>query len=201
MRFGRLEATGGFFLLLAWLNYMDRHGIVPLAMAACALHELGHYGMIRLMGGDIKLIRLTVVGAEMVLDRPLCYWREGVAALAGPGVNLLLAWLFCRWERGLLFSGLNLVLGCFNLLPVGQLDGGRALYCTLSILLGADPAQRIGGWLNLAFTLLLLGAGLLLAWYGGNITLLLVALWLLTLACKCKKSENRACHTRRKQIK
>lgn len=126
MRLGRIEATGGFFLLAAWLNYLDRQHLVPLAAAACLLHELGHYAAIRLLGGDIKLIRLTAVGAEMVLSGPLDYWREGAAALSGPLVNLLLASFFCRVEGGALFAGLNLALGCFNLLPVGRLDGGRA---------------------------------------------------------------------------
>lgn len=186
MRFGRIEITGGCFLLLAWMNYFDRQAIVPLAMLACALHELGHYWAIRLLGGDVKLIRLTAVGAEMALARTLGYWQEGVAALAGPGVNLLLAWLFCRWEGGLLFSGLNLMLGCFNLLPVGQLDGGRALYCTLALLFGSDAAQRVGAWASVSFSLPLLAAGLLLAWRNGNLTLLLAALWLVSLSIRSK---------------
>ena len=43
MRLGRVEVTGGFLLLTAWLNYLDRQGVVPLALLACALHELGHW--------------------------------------------------------------------------------------------------------------------------------------------------------------
>ena len=43
IRMGRVEATGGFFLLLAWLNYLDRTLVVPMALAACAFlwHDLG----------------------------------------------------------------------------------------------------------------------------------------------------------------
>ena len=124
---GRVEATGDFLLLMAWLNYLDRQGIVPMAMAACLLHELGHWAVIRLLGGQISLVRLTAVGAEMVLRCPMGYWQEGVSALAGPGVNLLLALIFCAWPGGAVFAGLNLVLACFNMLPAGRLDGGRAL--------------------------------------------------------------------------
>ena len=40
MRLGRVEVTGGFLLLTAWLNYLDRQGVVPLALLVCALHEL-----------------------------------------------------------------------------------------------------------------------------------------------------------------
>ena len=113
MRIGKLEVTAPFFLMLAWLNYLDRQGLVPLCVLACCFHELGHLLSIRLLSGDIKLIRLTAVGAEMVLCRPMGYGQEMVAALAGPGVNLLLAVLCCRWSWGTLFAGLNLALGCF----------------------------------------------------------------------------------------
>ena len=30
---GRVEVTGGFLLLVAWLNYLDRSFVVPLALA------------------------------------------------------------------------------------------------------------------------------------------------------------------------
>ncbi len=201
MRFGKIEATASFFLLVAWLNYLDRQSVVPLAMAACALHELGHYLAIRVLGGDIRMVRLTAVGAEMALSRPLSYGREGLAALAGPGVNLLLALVLCRWEWGQLFAGLNLVLGCFNLMPVGRLDGGRAMYCTLALLAGPDFARRTGEWMDPLFTAALLGAGLLLAGLGGSITLLLTAAWIAFGGIQGKKRGIRACHGGRKRVK
>ena len=203
MRLGRIEATGGFFLLLAWLNYLDTQGLVPMAMAACALHELGHFLTLRRLGGRVRLIRLTAAGAEMVLSRPLGYWQEGLTALAGPGVNLLLALLFCAWPGGTVFAGLNLVLACFNMLPAGRLDGGRALYCTLALLAGPEWAGRIGRCLDGIWAAVLLVCGALLARFGGNITLLLVSLWLLTAALPEKywdQNRNRTCHRRRKKV-
>lgn len=179
MRLGRVEITGGFLLLLAWLNYLDRDFLIPVALAACGAHELGHLTAIRLLGGDIRQIRLTAIGAELVLDRPLGYWQEGVSALAGPGVNLLLALSCCDSRRWMVFAGLNLTLALFNLLPAGGLDGGRALYCTLALLAGQDRAIWICGWLDCACTAAALGLGLLTAVLGGNITLLLASLWLL----------------------
>lgn len=178
MRVGRVEAAPSFLLAAAWLNYLDRQNILPLALLACALHELGHYLAIRLLGGEVRRVRLTAIGAEMALESDLSYGREGFAALAGPGVNLVLALLFCRFEWGLTFSGLNLALGCFNLTPVGGLDGGRALRCTLALLAGPGLAEWAGEWLDRLFTGVLLGLGLLLAVGGGNFTLLLAALWL-----------------------
>lgn len=179
IRFGRVEVTGGFLLLLAWLNYLDRSLLIPMAMLACTAHELGHFFVIRAFGKDIKQICLTAIGAEMVLSDPLGYWQEGVSALAGPGVNLLLALVCCGFEEGLTFTGLNLMLALFNLLPVGRLDGGRALHCTLALLGGPDLAERVRGWLDCLCMAGSLVAGLWLAVFGGNITLLLAALWLL----------------------
>ena len=46
---GRVEATGGFLLLVAWLNYLDRSLLVPLALCACAVHELGHCAALHLL--------------------------------------------------------------------------------------------------------------------------------------------------------
>ena len=124
-------------------------------------------------------IRLTAAGAEMVLSRPLGYWQEGLTALAGPGVNLLLALLCCQFSWGLSFAGLNLVLALFNLLPIGRLDGGRALYCTLALLAGPGLAAGARSWLDLLCTAAALAAGLALAAVWGNVTLLLAGLWML----------------------
>ena len=179
IRLGRVEITGGCLLLLAWLNYLDRELLLPMALVSCGAHELGHVAAIRLLGGNIKQLRLTAVGAELVLDRTLGYWPEGVSALAGPGVNLLLALLCCQFSWGLSFAGLNLVLALFNLLPIGRLDGGRALYCTLALLAGPGLAAGARGWLDLLCTAAALAAGLALAAVWGNVTLLLAGLWML----------------------
>lgn len=179
IRLGRIEVTGGFLLLLAWLNYLDRDFLLPMALLACLAHELGHLAAIRLCGGAIRRIRFTAVGAELELDRALGYWQEGASALAGPGVNLLLAVACCGSGRWMTFAGLNLALALFNLLPVGRLDGGRALYCTLALLAGQDWSDRLCGWLDRGCTAAILGLGLFTAGFGGNITLLAAAFWLL----------------------
>ena len=204
MRWGRVEATAGFFLLVAWMNYWDSQCLIPAALLACALHELGHFWAIRLLGSDVKLIRLTAIGAEMAVDRPLDYWREGLAALAGPAVNLLLALMCCGWSRGQTFAGLNLALALFNLLPVGRLDGGRALGCALALLAGPNRAERIGRGLDLLCAGAALGAGLLVAGAAGNVTLLLAGLWMAGMISQENWRPfrpNRACHRGEKPVK
>jgi len=115
------------------------------------------------------------------------YWQEGIAALLGPGVNLLLAVMFAWSEGGQEFSRLNLVLGCFNLLPVQQLDGGRALWAMLAYFTYPASAEWITGFLDGVFTLVLLSGGLLLFFYSKNITLILIAAWIVSPHLKAKK--------------
>lgn len=188
LRWSHLEISGGFLLLTAALYYLDSSGVVPWALAACTLHELGHVAAVRLLGGRVSMLRLTCVGAELRLSAryPLRAGRQLLAALAGPVVNLLLApaaaGAAARWGEGaFLFAGLNLALGAFNLLPVAQLDGGRAL-CALLALLGAgewaETALRV---VSLVLAGGLAAGGCLLFLRGAvNVTLPLTAIWLLT---------------------
>ena len=148
----------------------------------------------------MRRLRLTAVGAEIQMERPMSYPGELAAALAGPAANLAAAWLCCRAEGGALFAGLNLALGCFNLLPVGRLDGGRALHCLLSMSIGpaAEEAEAVLDRVLIAF---LLALGVLLIGWGGSFTLLLVALWLLAKEKEGKKGRNRSCQGLQKRVK
>lgn len=92
IRLGRIEVTGGFLLLLAWLNYLDRDFLLPMALMACLAHELGHLVAIRLCGGAIRRIRFTAVGAELELDRTLGYWQEGCPPWPGQGSTCCWRW-------------------------------------------------------------------------------------------------------------
>lgn len=200
MRIGRLEISGSFLLLAAWLNYLDRQQIVPMALLACALHELGHYWTARALGVRVSRLRLTAAGAEMAVDGTMPYGVEMVVVLAGPGVNLLLALLFCRLPGGQLFAGLNLVLAWFNLIPIRTLDGGRFLRGLLSVWTSLETADCVIRWLNRIFIGLFLCFGLFFACFGGSATLLITSCWLLSSDLR-GKSGKKACHLCRKRVK
>lgn len=200
MRLGRVEVSGWFLLLLAWLNYTDTQGLIPMAILSCALHEAGHWLAIQAVGGEVTGLRLGMAGAEMVLGRPLSYGREILCALAGPGVSLALAWLGSLWPGGALFAGINLVLAAFNLLPVSGLDGGRALHCTLCALAGPEAAERAAGLLDGFLVGALVAGGAILVWKGGSVTLLFTAGWLFSSVWR-EKEGKRACQTAQKRVK
>lgn len=178
IRRGGVEVTGGFLLLMAWLNYWDTQGLLPAVLAAAAAHELGHWTAVRAVGGRIALLRLSAAGAEIRMEGTLSYGRELLCALAGPLVNLVLAFGAARVGAEV-FAGLNLALGLFNLLPLSALDGGKVLGCAVALFLGAEGGGQVQAVIDRVLSLLLVICGAVLLEKGGGVTLLVVAVWLI----------------------
>ena len=189
MTLGRVEISGGALLAAALLLYLDQSGVWSWALLACAAHELGHWWAIHALGGRVTCLRLTCAGAELRLSvvRPLPPVRMVLAALAGPGMNLLLAMagaLLARrgvGERLYLFAGLNLGLAVFNLLPAGWLDGGRILESLLAWQGRGELGRQVTDLCAFLVAALLLAGGMLLFWQSGgrNFTVLIAGLWMI----------------------
>ena len=179
MKLGKLEISPGFLLLAAWLNYVDQQGLFWVGMLSCFLHECGHILALRLLKNTVRKIRLTAYGAEILMSRGLSYRGEMLAAFAGPAVNFGLAGCFCRVPGLEAAAGLNLVLACFNLLPIGALDGGRIFRCFLCVLFGGEYGEAIARRVSRFVLWVACGAGIAVLWMGRNLTLLLASVWLL----------------------
>lgn len=152
----RVTVTPGFWILLCFLLLFGESAAASFLTAA-AVHELGHYLALRLLG--IRVRGLTLGGEGGVLCADLTGdLREALAVFAGPGMNLLLYAGF----RGLKpeFSLCNLLLAGYNLLPVYPLDGGRLCRLILPRLFG--PA---GEKLCLALSHFVLAAAVLCGVY------------------------------------
>jgi stage IV sporulation protein FB len=198
MRLGQLEVSRGALLALALLYYLDDSGVMVRVLMASLLHELGHWGAIRAMGGGVTCLRLSCSGAELRLSaaHPLSHRQMFLAALAGPCVNLLLAWgsaVLARHGMGetlYFFAGLNLGLATFNLLPAGWLDGGKAIQHLWALFGREETGISIVRGGSLLVTILLLSAGgILLCQSGGkNFTLLIAGLWMTAAGSERKKS-------------
>jgi len=127
--------------LILWLSvlvYLNSEVVLPFFLAA-ALHESGHLLVLRLLRKPAREMVLGFSGAVLETP-PLGYREEFLAAAAGPLASLLLGLITPLWPLLGLWS---LALGCFNLLPIPGLDGGRMLRCLALLHLSPEGAGRL----------------------------------------------------------
>lgn len=114
---------------------------VLIMLACCVLHECGHIAAMLLC--SCKPSELTLYGAGIKLSPPKhlnSFAKDAFILVSGCAVNFLLAFVCCTAAGRLtFFAQTNLLLGGFNLLPAGCLDGGRLL----DLLLAPNKAKAV----------------------------------------------------------
>lgn len=118
------------YLFLAGMLLMLPLEWLLSAVLAAVIHELFHAAAVWLLRGSVSRVSVGMNGARMEVRLPGS-GAEMLAALAGPLGSFLLLFL-CGQMPKLAVCGF--VQGCYNLLPVWPLDGGRALRCALELL-------------------------------------------------------------------
>jgi len=126
-----VEFSGAFCFAAALYVLLLPMPWLLAGLMAAIFHELCHYGMIRLCGGQVSELRIGAGGAVMETDL-LSSGKECLCALAGPvgGVLLVLAG---RWIPRIAVCAAAQTV--FNLLPLFPLDGGRAIRSLLKIFI------------------------------------------------------------------
>ena len=109
------------------------------AMVAAVVHELCHIAAIYAVGGRVWGIAVGEMGTVIQTSR-LSPGREWICALSGPAGSFLLVLLRRHFPT---IAVCALVQGCFNLLPLYPLDGGRMLRCTIGLFCKDDAVDRI----------------------------------------------------------
>ncbi len=138
------------------------------ACLAALVHELSHYGALKLLGCPVASVTLGPFGARMDTGW-LPPGKELICALAGPVGGLCLI-LFARWLP--LTACCALIHSVFNLLPIFPLDGGRAVRSLAAMLAGERWAEGISRGIGLV-TAIVLGMATFAAWRFGALLLLL----------------------------
>ena len=191
-----LHISAGAVVLLALFIYLASPILAVSILFAAVCHELGHYLTLRALGAGVDCVRITALGAEMNVAgyNRLSYGNEMMAFIAGPLVNLILAFLLGfagrRWSVLYPMAGAQLVLGVFNLLPARPLDGGNILWIVTAWISEPFTADRITGIAGPVTAGALLALGIWLTfWQGGSPFLLMAAIGLLVVnlrkyACK-----------------
>ena len=170
----KIRITPGAFLLLS-VMLITGNTLFLATLFAATVHECGHLLAARVLGIRLRLLELDIPGARLLPLGPLPSYRaEGWLAAAGPAASFLLAILIYPLN-GSFFTAVftaTLSLGLFNLIPVGDFDGGRVLAAFLTPYLGAKLGTRIRlvvSYLSIFF-LFSLSATLLLR-YGEDLSL------------------------------
>jgi Zn-dependent protease len=138
--------------------------LVVLLYACAGLHEAGHILVARKFGATVKRIRISGLGAFVLVEskQGTTPWQDLAIALGGPAASALLsvalvaaAWpivagsgmeVLLHRDAPALIVALaltNVLLTVFNLLPVSPMDGGRALDAILVLRLQPVPAARL----------------------------------------------------------
>ena len=119
-------------------------------------HEYGHSLTGRAFGCETSHITLSFIGGcASMTSMPRRGWQEFLVAIAGPVVSFLLCGVgylllatqpiqnhFLIMTLVYLYW-LNLVLGCFNLLPGFPMDGGRIFLLLVNTLFTAVTKKKI----------------------------------------------------------
>lgn len=181
MRFclGRCRITVGYEAVAALtaVLVLDGENRIVLCIAAALLHELGHLLMMLRCGVRVRGIALRLFDVRIDADNPHSFADDVRITLGGPAVNLLLAAAFV--PLSCFFGYANLALGCFNLLPVMSLDGGRLLHLLLSRRFDERVCERVLTVISFIFLLPLMTAGIYTLFQSGyNYSLLIVSLYL-----------------------
>ena len=116
-----------FFLMIGWVLISGRIQDFLYCLSALFLHELGHIVVIYLLEEKISVFYVIPFGFSCRLKNQSKIRKEKMLKIliAGPATSIIVAGLFGVWTKE--FSCTNLVVGLFNLLPFGELDGGRML--------------------------------------------------------------------------
>jgi Zn-dependent protease len=199
----QLAVHFSFFLLLAVFAFSgwaeaEWTGLAWYVAMLCAffvcvtLHELGHCFTAMAFGVRVRRILLMPIGGmaefEDMPRRPL---YELLVTLAGPAVNFVIAgilWLcvarpasgwfateFPATATGFaqMLLAWNIMMGCFNLLPIFPMDGGRIFRATLATRLPYLRATWIAATVGKVLAVTVAGTAVVLyRWDAGMLVVL-----------------------------
>lgn len=186
-----MRVSAGFLLLLAAVTLVSGVRMTAAVVLAAAVHELGHMAVVYMCGGRIGGVSLGAAGAELRVEGELSYLEDAAVALSGPLAGGLLAFgAGCLSELAggeflCELCAVSVLYTTFNLLPMGSMDGGGALYALSCQFFGPFAADRICLVSDiLCGALLLFGGCAVFFVTRGNFSALLCAFFVIISCCK-----------------
>lgn len=130
-----------YFIFLGY----GKGDIFLYSLVSSLLHECVHILLIVIFGGRISLITLNAAGGNIVREQgtELSFLKEGIISISAPAFNITLGAVILFFDKNNLFAMVNIMLGCFNILPFFSFDGGRAMGYFLSSVLSHNTIEKI----------------------------------------------------------
>lgn len=138
------------FFFMASVTIMlatDRTGYMLPTLFAIIIHEMAH--LFAMWVQDCSPLSVRLIPASVQINKKFSFSAKNdvLIAAAGPAANIIL--FMCLYFNYVAFGNLtvlyyallNLVIGCFNLLPVKGLDGGTIIYILVCKFCGAQKAN------------------------------------------------------------
>ena len=193
----RIHLTFLLLLIFVWMTEAANLGsasfgrglaLVAIVFVSVVLHEMGHALAALHQNLPSRSIILLPIGGITVLEEAARQKpepeRELRIALAGPAVNLLLAFIGASIVLGLMPQAalwkqpyvsaanlprslvwINLFLGGFNLLPAYPADGGRVVRAVLARRMDLIRATRRAISIGQGFSMMFILAGIWNVWF------------------------------------
>ena len=93
----------------------------------------------------------------------MSFTADLLLCFSGCAGNFFAVALCCLLHSWPVFLGANLILGCFNCLPVRRLDGGNGLYTLMAWQFNPELAERVSAVISLLFSLAVAAYGVAVA--------------------------------------
>lgn len=128
----KLKIEPSFWAMTCLAIVLNKEYSYAVLLAAAFIHEIGHLICILVFGGKAEQITAKMGGFDISYSGANSYRSDALIALSGPFANFAAAMLtsLVLPEKGDCFTGFNIMLCLFNLIPIYPLDGGKAV-CAL----------------------------------------------------------------------
>ncbi len=177
-----------FFAVISFLAILDKTNISMIALFSSLIHEMGHIIASFICKKKPKEISFETFGIRMFQpDKVIPYNQEIFILFLGPLLNIILSFIFLFFyeqsSNFLLWGYSNLIIGVFNLLPIGSLDGGRILHIFLKKFLDLKKSYFIGMLFSLLFLAPVIFIGVKIIFDSYNFSLIITSMYLFLIIC------------------
>lgn len=172
-----------FLLTVTLILLLDRTGVGYLSILSIVIHESGHVFVMKILKIKISAMELFS-GRIKIIHKSFTSDKQNLfIALGGPIMNLLFVPLYFLGNSSLKYFALcNMVIALFNLMPIKGLDGGDIIFYSLRVK-GSSKYNILVNIISYFFIILIIiFGGIIFAFVNGNITLIIVGIYLFILS-------------------